>query len=61
MSEHIEGIDSMEVGDAIIALKHIAIPYKLSAKLKGGNSINLDEIIVYEINEGKIVSEQFFY
>lgn len=61
MSEHIAGIESMEVGDAIVASKHIAIPYKLSASLKDGNAIQLDEIIVYEVNNGKIVSEQLFY
>lgn len=61
MGEHIDAIESMEVGDAIVASKHIAIPYQLSAKLKDGNSINLDEIIVYEVSDGKIISEQFFY
>lgn len=61
MGEHIAGIEGMEVGDAIVASNHIAIPYKLSAKLKDGNSMSLDEIIIYEVNEGKIVSEQFFY
>lgn len=61
MSEHITGIESMEVGEAIVASKHIAIPYKLTATLKDGHLMALDEIIVYEINDGKIVSEQFFY
>jgi ketosteroid isomerase-like protein len=61
MSEHIAEIESMEVGNAIVASKHIAILYKLSAKLKDGNTINLDEIIVYEVHDGKIISEQFFY
>ncbi len=61
MSEHITGIESMEVGDAIVASKHIAIHYKLKAILKDGNFMSLDEIIIYEINDGKIISEQFFY
>ncbi|PIB38652.1 nuclear transport factor 2 family protein [Maribacter sp. 4G9] len=61
MSEHLEGVESMEVGDAIIASKHIAIPYKLTAKLKDGNQMSLDELIVYELSDGKILSEQFFY
>lgn len=61
MSEHIEDIESMEVGDAIVAAKYIAIPYKITARLKGGNLMALDEIIVYEVKDGKILSEQFFY
>ncbi|PRX53995.1 nuclear transport factor 2 family protein [Flagellimonas meridianipacifica] len=61
MGEHLAGIESMEVGEAIVASKHIAIPYKLTANLKDGNQMALDEIIVYEVKNGKIVSEQFFY
>ena len=61
MGEHLRGIESMEVGDALVASRHIAIPYKLTANLKNGNQLSLDEIIVYEIEQGKIVSERFFY
>lgn len=61
MGEHIANVENMEVGEAIIAAKHIAIPYKIKAELKDGNKMELDEIIVYEIDNGKIISEQFFY
>lgn len=61
MGEHIEGIESMEVGDAITSSRHIAIPYKLTANLKDGSQMSLDELIVYEVKNGKIISEQFFY
>lgn len=61
MVEHVAEVNSMEVGDAIVASKHIAIPYKLSARLKNDEQLSMDEIIVYEINDGKIISEEFFY
>lgn len=61
MAENIVGVEGMEVGDAIIAKDYIALPYKMNVTLKDGNKWSLDEIIVYKIENGKIVSEQFFY
>ncbi len=61
MGENIAGVEGMEVGDAIIAKDYIAIPYKMTVTLKDGNKWPLDEIIVYKIENSKIVSEQFFY
>ena len=61
MQENLAGAEGMEVGDAIIAKDYIAIPYKMTAILKDGNKWPLDEIIVYKIDNGKIISEQFFY
>lgn len=61
MLEHVAEVTGMEVGDAIVASKHVAIPYKITANLKDGSQMKLDEIIVYEVNNGQIVSEQFFY
>ncbi len=61
MGANIEAVQSLEVGEAIISKNHIALPYKISLKLKDGNVFSLDEIIVYEVENGKIVLEQFFY
>jgi len=61
MGEHLAGIESMKVGDAIVASKHIALPYKLTALLKDGNKMAMDEIILYTIADGKIIKEEFFY
>lgn len=61
MQENITGVEGMEVGNAIIAKEYIAIPYKMTVTLKDGNKWPLDEIIVYKIENSKIVSEQFFY
>ncbi len=57
----IEAVNSMEVGNPIVAKSHFAIPYKMSVDLKDGNKLDLDEIIVYEVKDGKIKLEQFFY
>jgi hypothetical protein len=61
MSENIAGVEGMEIGDAIVAKDYIAISYKMTVILKDGNKWPLDEIIVYKIENSKIISEQFFY
>ncbi|WP_343768334.1 nuclear transport factor 2 family protein [Gangjinia marincola] len=61
MQENIAGAEGLEVGDAIVAKNYIAIPYKMTVILKDGNKWPLDEIIVYRVENAKILSEQFFY
>ncbi|WP_299216094.1 nuclear transport factor 2 family protein [uncultured Aquimarina sp.] len=61
MAENIVGMEGMEVGNAIVAKNYIAIPYKMTVNLKDGNTWPLDEIIVYKVENGKILSEEFFY
>ena len=61
MGENIQEVQSLEVGDAIVSKDHIALPYKMSFTMKDGNAVTLDEIIVYQVQDGKIVLEQFFY
>ncbi len=61
MAANIAEFGAMQVGDAIVAGDHFAIPYKMGFTLKDGNAVNLEEIILYQVQEGKIVLEQFFY
>lgn len=61
MGANIESVQSMEVGDAIVSKDHIALTYRISLALKDGSTMSLDEIIVYKVENGKIVLEQFFY
>lgn len=61
MGENIQEVNSLEVGTATVSKDHIALPYKMTFTMKDGNAVALDEIIVYEVQDGKIVLEQFFY
>ncbi|MEL6973194.1 MAG: nuclear transport factor 2 family protein [Bacteroidota bacterium] len=61
MTANIASFGNMEVGDPIVAGRHFAIPYKMSFTLKDGTPVNMDEIILYEVDNGKVVLEQFFY
>ncbi|WP_350286845.1 SnoaL-like domain-containing protein [uncultured Croceitalea sp.] len=61
MQENLAGAEGLEVGDAIVAKEYMAIPYKMTALLKDGNKWPLDEIILYNVEDSKIISEHFFY
>jgi len=47
--------------DPIVGGKHFSISMMLDATMKGIGRQVLDEICTYEVKNGKIVHEQFFY
>jgi len=49
------------VGEPIVAGNHIALAMGIDATYKGMGRQKMDEIAVYEVKDGKIVKEQFFY
>ena len=61
MTGNIEEVRSLEIGDYVTSKSFIAIPYKISLTLKNGDEMELDELIIYQVEDGKIILEQFFY
>ena len=60
--EMVEEIHSSEISDPIVAENFIALTMKMVTTWKGASErSNMDEICVYEVRDGKIVKEQFFY
>jgi len=57
----LEEVHSVSVSEPIIAADHFAISIKMDISYKNGHRAIMDEIAVYEVNDGKIVSEQFFF
>jgi hypothetical protein len=47
--------------EPIVNGNHFSVAMTLDATLKGMGRVNLQEICVYEVKEGKIVKEQFFF
>lgn len=47
--------------DPIVAGNYFSFVCKLDATLKDQGRINWDEICVFGVKDGKVVSEQFFY
>ena len=44
-----------------VAGSHFAVAMGMDVTMKGQGSMKMDEIAVYEVKDGKIVKEQFFY
>ncbi len=47
--------------DPLVCGRHFSVAMVLDATLKGMGRTMLEEIAVYEVKDGKIVFEQFFY
>ena len=48
-------------GKPIIAGNHFAVAMGMEATFKGMGRQKMDEIAVYEVKDGKVVKEQFFF
>lgn len=57
----VEEVHSMEVSDPIVADSFFSCTMKIDATYKGMGRNQMEEVCLYQIKDGKIVSEQFFY
>ena len=48
-------------GKPIVAGNFFAVAMGMDATMKGTGRMKMDEIALYEVNDGKIVKEQFFF
>lgn len=60
-NEGIEAVHGGTVGDPIVMGNWFAITMTMDATMKGRGRVNMEEICVYQVKDGKIVREQFFY
>jgi ketosteroid isomerase-like protein len=54
-------VHSASVSEPLIAAGHFALNIKMDISYKNGYRAVMDEIAVYEVNDGKIVFEQYFF
>ncbi|MES1214256.1 MAG: nuclear transport factor 2 family protein [Bacteroidota bacterium] len=57
----VEEVHGGYAGEPIVAGNYIALAMGFDATMKGMGRQKMDEIAVYEVKDGKIVKEQFFY
>ncbi|MEL6989896.1 MAG: nuclear transport factor 2 family protein [Bacteroidota bacterium] len=57
----VEEVHSAEVSDPIVAGGHFAVTMKNDVTFKEGGRQQIEEVAVYEVADGKIVKEQFFF
>ena len=57
----VEEMHGFSVGDPIVADTYFACTMMLDATMKGQGRQTMEEICVYQVKDGKVVTEQFFY
>jgi len=60
-NEMVEEMHGGYVSEPIVAGNYIAVAMGIDATYKGMGRQKMDEIALYEVKDGKIVKEQFFY
>ncbi len=58
--EMLETFHSIEVSEPLIASNAFACTMRMHVTMKGKGEMNMEELCVYEVKDGKIISEQFF-
>lgn len=58
----VEQVHSSEISDPLVAKNFITLVMKMRVTFKGATEpFDNDEVCVYEVQDGKIVKEMFFY
>jgi hypothetical protein len=60
-NEMVEAMHGGYVSEPVVAGNHIAFAMGMDVTLKGMGRKKMDEIAVYQVQDGRIVKEQFFY
>lgn len=59
--KRIEEVHRMHTTEPVVAANHFAVGRSMDITVQGLGRIKIDEIMLYEVREGRIVLEQFFY
>ncbi|HEY4064442.1 MAG TPA: nuclear transport factor 2 family protein [Puia sp.] len=57
----LEAVHSISVSDPVIAGEYFSISLHMDVTMKGMGRQPMDEIAIYHVKDGKVLSEQFFY
>ena len=60
-NESVEEMHGGYTGDAIVAGNYFSVAMGIDATMKNMGRMKMDEICVYEVKDGKITKEQFFF
>ncbi|MEL6971162.1 MAG: nuclear transport factor 2 family protein [Bacteroidota bacterium] len=59
--ESVENWYGITVSEPVVSAQHFAVALTVDLAFKGQAQSRMDEIIVYQVEDGKIKHEQFFY
>ena len=59
--KRIEAVHRAYTSEPIVSGKHFAVGREIDITVQGFGRIQIDQVMLYEVKNGQIVSEQFFY
>ena len=59
--KRVEAVHRLHTTEPVVGGNHFAVGREVDITVKGFGRIQINEIMLYEVKEGEIVSEQFFY
>jgi ketosteroid isomerase-like protein len=60
-SDGVDTIHAANIGAPVVAGNWFCMPMSLDATFKDGRRVQMEELCVYQVKDGRIVREQFFY
>ncbi len=59
--DNVEDFHSGDISDPVVAGNHFTVKMDFDCTFKEGGRQQMEELCVFEVKDGKIASEQFFY
>lgn len=59
--KNIEAVHSLYTSEPLVSGNHFVVGREKDLTVKGFGRIQINQVMLYEVKEGQIVSEQFFY
>ncbi|HEX5151370.1 MAG TPA: nuclear transport factor 2 family protein [Parafilimonas sp.] len=56
----VAAVHAIEVSDALVAANSFAVTMRLHVTMKEKGEMDMTELCVYQVKDGKIISEEFF-
>ena len=56
----VEKMNALEVSDPLVAANSFAVTMRMDVVMKEAGQMNMTELCVYQVKDGKITSEEFF-
>ena len=57
----IEGVNKLSTTHPVVGGNHFAVGRNVDIIVKGFGKVKIEQVMLYEVKDGQIVSEQFFY
>ncbi|MGC3943253.1 MAG: nuclear transport factor 2 family protein [Chryseolinea sp.] len=57
----VRGVHQLTTSEPVVAKNHFAVSRSVDIDVEGHGRVVIDELMLYEVSDGKIILEQFFY